>query len=98
MWVVAPTLAQAQVTSRVIVPSTAFGMVTVIDTATNTIVGTPANSMGATDVAVTPDGRSILVVNGNLDTLSRYALDPLSGAATDTLTVGPTPSWRRRHA
>jgi len=86
--VLAPTLAQAQITNRVIVPSTAFGAITVIDTATNTIVGTPANAFGANDAAVTLDGRSILVVNANLSTVTRYALDPLTGAPTDVFNVG----------
>jgi hypothetical protein len=69
--VLAPTLVHGQITNRVVVPSTAFGAITVIDTAMNTIVGTPTNTVGEADVAVTPDGRSILVVNAALGTLTR---------------------------
>ena len=90
--VLAPARVQAQITDRVAVPSTAFGTITVIDTATNVVVGTPVHTFGTTDAAVTPDGHSILVVNGNTDTLTRYALDPLSGMATASVSVGLTPT------
>src|SRR5690242_17165141 len=37
--VLAPAHVQAQITNRVVVPSTAFGTITVIDTMTNAVVG-----------------------------------------------------------
>jgi YVTN family beta-propeller protein len=64
--------------------------VSVIDTATNTVVATVAVEEGARGVAVSPDGARVYVVSGDVDTVPDKAsvIDTATNLVTATVEVG----------
>jgi YVTN family beta-propeller protein len=70
-----------------------FNTVSVIDTATNTVIATiPAGGFVLTGVAVTPDGSKVYVANsggGNGNTVS--VIDTATNMVTTTIPVGSDP-------
>jgi YVTN family beta-propeller protein len=64
--------------------------VSVIDTASNTVIATVAVGSTPSGVAITPDGAFAYVANAGSDNVS--VIDTASNAATATLTVGSFPN------
>ena len=64
--------------------------VSVIDTATNTVVGSPITvGVRPQGMAVTPDGSNVYVANASSDTVS--VIDTASNTVTATIPVGHAP-------
>jgi YVTN family beta-propeller protein/autotransporter-associated beta strand protein len=99
--VCAPERARAQITSRLVVPSQGSNTFTVIDTATNTIVGAPSIGFGAVDAAALPDGRGALLTVNNV--VGFFSFDPLAAggiyqnAGTSPFGVAVSPDARKAY-
>jgi len=70
--------------------TTANGNVLVLDTTSDHVVATVPVSPGPHQVAVTPDGEHVYVVNLDSDTVS--VIDTATNQVTDTITVGNRPA------
>jgi YVTN family beta-propeller protein len=80
---------------RVYVPNAGSGAmagntVSVIDTATNTVIATVLVGFGPSGVAITPDGGHVYVANGAADSVS--VIDTVTNTVTATVPVGREPS------
>ena len=69
--------------------------VSVIDTATNTVVATVPVGNNPCGVAVTPDGKHVYVTNDGSNTVS--VIDTATNTVVATVPVGTWPRWGRRH-
>jgi YVTN family beta-propeller protein len=69
---------------------TAPGTVSVMDTATNTVVATIGVGIGPTGVAITPDGKHAYVANPHSNNVS--VIDTASNMVVATVTVGANPN------
>jgi YVTN family beta-propeller protein len=67
------------------------GTVSVIDTATNTVVATVKVGLNSDGVAVTPDGKQAYVANQNTNNVS--VIDTSSNSVVATVPVGSNPTW-----
>ncbi len=76
--------------TKAYVADTAANVVTVIDTATRTAVGTVTVGTHPADAAITRDGTRVYVTNGGDDSIS--VIDTVSDAVIDTIPVGHSPS------
>src|SRR5260221_12611304 len=65
--------------------------VSVIDTASNTVVATVAVGSGPFGVAITPDGTRAYVANENSNSVS--VIDTASNTVVATVAVGSGPNW-----
>ena len=73
------------------ITNTSGDTVSVIDTATNRVVGSPIPvGIGPFGVAVTPDGSHVYVANGSSGTVSVIATASNTVTATIPVGVGPT--------
>jgi YVTN family beta-propeller protein len=72
------------------IPNAGSNTVSVIHTATNTVIGSPI-AVGSVpkDVAVTPDGSKVYVANNGTDTVS--VIDTATHTVVATIRVGPNP-------
>jgi YVTN family beta-propeller protein/autotransporter-associated beta strand protein len=97
-----PAAVQAQVTNRLFVPSQADPNVSVIDTATNTVIATPATGFGGADAVVSADGRRAYVVNSGAGAVAVYDLSTLAWLTSIVTTSSPyaiaiTPDGRKAY-
>ena len=75
--------------NRAYVTSPGEGTVSVIDTATNTVVATIPVGVGPIGVAITPDGTRAYVTNGDSNTVS--VIDTATNTLVATVPVGVRP-------
>jgi YVTN family beta-propeller protein len=84
---IAPGGARAYVTNS----SETFGAISIVDTASNTVIGTVDIGPNAQGVAITPDGRRAYAASLGSDTVS--VIDTMTNAVTTTVPVGSGPVW-----
>src|SRR5262249_30349888 len=82
---------QAEAKPFAYVTNLGSGTVSVIDTATNTVVATVPVGFAPRGVAITPDGTHAYVVNTNSDTVSVIAT--ATNTVVATVPVGSFPFW-----
>src|SRR3990167_1869499 len=73
------------------IPNSAYNTVSIIDTATNTVVETVSVGIAPTGVAITPDGRKVYVTNVNSNDIS--VIDASTNVVINkSVAVGAKPS------
>ncbi|MBV8894676.1 MAG: YncE family protein [Acidobacteria bacterium] len=82
-WLIAPTAAHA---IDAYITSSGGNTVSVIDTATNTVIATITLDRPSAGVAVTPDGSKVYIANGIADTVS--VIDTATNTVIATIPVG----------
>jgi YVTN family beta-propeller protein/autotransporter-associated beta strand protein len=90
-WLAVSTSAHAQVTSYAVVPNSADGTISIIDTATASVIGSPINLGGAPQCsATTPDGRIAYVTIGVGGSVAK--IDLAAATMLTLVTVGTLPT------